>query len=533
MTTPAPAHARIEIWRDGNKEISDISEDVLEELTITRPILRNGISGAMIKIVNDDGSYTDAIKRFDDTKIFLWREGISEKEMFAGKIVATGGKGDIDLNKYTKTLTCEDYGQEMLAPPSIPFKKYSGEFGYNIIAYLVGLCPTISLDGADNGAAMMSIHELELKDSNVLTPITDLLKKGQDAFGNVGFMGYIDPDAKLHVFKKGAHSSSVDLTDKILRYTTKDDVHRVRNRQTVYGSQDKTLPTNSDLWCEYIDGKTAAERGWTATYGTPEFQQNGAHSGNHFVQVEWSATWGNKIKQSLPDVTSVDCSPWKRQAYKKLVFYLLLECDTKLENIGNCYVDIHAPDEWNYYRAYMNGAGGQKKIHKFKDWIEMEFPFEDPVDVDTSPTWQTKLGDPDLSNVQAVELYLSVNVTDKLKRVKIDGFYFADASFHYTANDTASQAKYGVRCGVPITDPSLKSNVECSYVADAELARLKEEVRTIDELVVEGDYNLEVGYLQTISLPIENIDEQFYITQLKHVMRYTKWETQIAVAKEV
>jgi len=544
MTTQ-PALARIETWRGEVEQIHDISQAVIDEMVIVHPLLPMGIGGVeTLRLLNPNGLYSDSIKEFDDIKVYLWREGGSENLRFAGKIMKPVFEGDFENNEFYLNLICEDVAQELLAPPALPQKKYIGATGKTILDYLVGLCGTVTLDATDNGAGMVSTHDVELNENGLYDAIIDICGKAQTSGEAIGFDAYTDPLGKLHVFARGTKTSAINLSGKIYRYIKSVDVHRVRNKLTVYGATKKTIPLSSvaglDAWCEQEASETPAQDGWI-TYQSSPFQPAGTLAwgttnrmiGNECVKIT-DVTRGFFIDQTFPNITSIDVRPWKRHNPTKLVFWIWLDYP-KSKNAGEDLLsDIRIVDgDGDWYGAWLNGLG-YKRLHKYKDYIKIELPFEDPVDIQTSPMWNRISGTPDLTNIVKVRLYIYLDGTVTLgtPTIKIDGFHFGGIHFSYTAEDSGSQTLYGVRCAKPIVDKKLTSDAECEKKAKEVLETLKNKVVMLENLRTEGD-NFIQGYKQAVQVTQDNIDGNFLIGQVKDIVRYTKWDSELTFIKEL
>jgi len=532
-----PAVALIEIWRGDPlvKQISDISEDVINEMIRTQPLFAEGVAGLTLKLDNQDAGLTGDIIEGDTIRVFLYRQGDASKKVFDGKVVKLGYEGDFDINDYYMRLVCEDHGEEALAPPSLPLKNYVNTGATTILNYLMGLLTRISLDATDNGSEMASSHDMELNEAGVYNALVELMGKAQTSGSAIGFDGYVDPSSKLHVFKRGNYTSSVSLTGKIYHYKKWRDTHRIRNKHTVYGAQEKTCPAILDAWCEQTASETPAQDGWTAfdtqspydpitiSWGTTE-----PVLGNEYITL--TPKRGTNIFQDLPSITSLDCTSWKRAAYKKLVFWIYVDYP-KSKNLAEeltARLSLYAPDENNYYISNLN-FGGYHLITSQKKFLQIELPFEDPCNVATSPVWQGKVGSPNWANVQKIKLYLWLDglVTLGTPTVKLDGFHFAEARYSYTANDPTSQGLYGTRCEKPSVDDNLKSDLECQLSAEEIIARLKDPITTIEKMLVEGDNSFVVGYKQPVVIAHDSIDANFLITQIRDIMHYTKWDTEL------
>ena len=87
------------------------------------------------------------------------------------------------------------------------------------------------------------------------TPVIDILRFISETADNNGVIGYdfrVAPDAKFEFFPRNSKTSSVSLTERIEQSEYSKDVHRVRNKASVYGVADKSVPADKDEWTESL-----------------------------------------------------------------------------------------------------------------------------------------------------------------------------------------------------------------------------------------------------------------------------------------
>jgi hypothetical protein len=97
--------------------------------------------------------------------------------------------------------------------------------------------------------------------------VWDLLLKiaaESDKQGVIGFDFRTMPDGKFEFFPRGTKTSPVSLTDKIESSEYWKEIIAVRNRVTIYGAQDKSVPLNKVAWTQSL---TPADGSWMATAG--------------------------------------------------------------------------------------------------------------------------------------------------------------------------------------------------------------------------------------------------------------------------
>ena len=87
------------------------------------------------------------------------------------------------------------------------------------------------------------------------TPVMDILQEIASSADKSGVIGYdfrVAPDGKFEFFPKNSKTSSVSLSERIESSEYSKDILRVRNRISVYGATDKSVPADKDLWTESL-----------------------------------------------------------------------------------------------------------------------------------------------------------------------------------------------------------------------------------------------------------------------------------------
>jgi len=94
------------------------------------------------------------------------------------------------------------------------------------------------------------------------TPVWDILKfiaGSADKNGVIGFDFRVAPDGKFEFFPRNSKTSPVSLSERIEVSEYRKDIHRVRNRITVYGVADKSVPSDKDWWTEGVTNHLEAD----------------------------------------------------------------------------------------------------------------------------------------------------------------------------------------------------------------------------------------------------------------------------------
>jgi len=311
----------------------------------------------------------------------------------------------------------------------------------------------------------------------------------------------------MHVFKRGKYTSGVSLAERIEHYKKEDDVHRVRNKIKVYGAAERAYPLDKDLWTE---SSTPADGSWASGTGTGSVSfdttQKIKGTGSIKLTVGGSDYYGRLIftlnagKEAncydVPDgYADVTFQIKLEDAYSGDITLLLeddagKQCNKQLKVKKNEWVLINAScgrgakDQWTYI---FDSAFNWKKVKKVD--ITCHFPA-----TGTGAFW-------------------------------VDNLFFNKRRFEGSAEDAASQAKYGVRWKEPIIDDSLKSDAECLKKAESFRDFLKEKVITLTDFEVEGDNGFNPGDKQLVTISNDNINEYFRILEIRHVVKGVNWST--------
>jgi hypothetical protein len=105
---------------------------------------------------------------------------------------------------------------------------------------------------------------LEYKDTPVMG-ILQAIAESADKQGAIGYDFRVAPDGKFEFFPKNTQTNNISLSERIESSEYTKDILRVRNRASVYGASDKSVPADKDAWTE---GLSPSDGTWTATSGT-------------------------------------------------------------------------------------------------------------------------------------------------------------------------------------------------------------------------------------------------------------------------
>jgi len=136
------------------------------------------------------------------------------------------------------------------------------------------------------------------------TPVIGILQYVAGSADKAGVIGYdfrVAPDGKFEFFPRNSKASSVSLTEKIEQSEYGREIHRVRNRVTVYGVADKSVPLDKDAWTESL---TPSDGAWTSTSGTVSFDTTVKVKGSGSFWVDGLFFGGRRYSTTQEDAGS-------------------------------------------------------------------------------------------------------------------------------------------------------------------------------------------------------------------------------------
>ncbi|NVM20587.1 MAG: hypothetical protein HWN68_02265 [Desulfobacterales bacterium] len=490
--------------------IDESKSDIVGQIEITLPLLTGGAAGLKCVIPNQNGEYTGKIGDFDRVLLYLWRKGASMKKIFGGTIHVPGSKGVGSSQEQYISIEGMGYAEEFFVPPQLVFKDYKATSGKVIIQDATELTNYVSKKFVDIDNDIATSHDVIFSETVPNAPIKEICANARTAAGVVGFDAYVDPAGNLHVFKRSKYTSTVDLSGKIANYTKKEDVHRIINKQKVYGAAEDSLPSDRDVWTESITD-------WSASEGSVVLDTFNKKVGTASIKGETGT--GTTVKFKLTKPIAIP-----KMGESKLFFYIFPATPGFLTANK---VRLLAPDVDNYFEAdclYPTWSIG---------WFLNSFLLgpkgEYDADINPQGPW-TKTGSPSWYNIQAIEWEASWQFSGYT--INIDGFYFYPKRYEASCEDPVSQAKYNVRTKEPIIDDSLTSNVECEAKAKSVVSFLKDKVITLSSFEVEGDNSFVQGDKQQVQIANDNIDDFFRILEIRHSVRGVDWKTFLSLSNE-
>ena len=355
-----------------------------------------------------------------------------------------------------------------------------------------------------------STHSVVFDEKKLITPIQEILENAKNPSGVQGFDMYETPNGCL----VGHLRNSLDFVSPIdplipESYVYKRDIHPIVNKQKVYGAKLKTYPSGPDDWFE-------ATTGWTLNKGALDTDAS-AKVGSYSLKITTSELDGGIYTGRITRTfSSIYCEPRLRRSYKKYRIYA-----KKGQSAGLLKVKILAPDTSNYFYEYYNMAT--------EAWQDK--PFEITLDlgeIDTGKMFAS--GSPDLKNVQGIEIQFQAGTATDY--ILIDCGYFAEAPYIGEAEDGTSQDIYGVKCGEPIIDEALMSDVECLARAQSIVKQLKDPVKSLENVITDGNEGLWPGQRQHIHGSNDGIDETFRIIEVEDRVQGCQWDAILTLDNE-
>lgn len=509
----------------GSLLVPDLGE-LVEKLTVTRPLLNQGIAGAKISVPNFAGAYNGLIKAQDAILIWLARSeanlGVPAYKVFGGRVVALTNRGE-RYGEFYVDLDCHGHAYELNIPPALLQKYYAGTNGRVIIEDALALCsyltkhPLASLWFDNTGSfgntddQINSTHNIVYDEELPITVIQEILEKAKNPAAVQGFDAYETPSGCV----VGHLRNSLDFVSPIASITPRsyqksEDLHRVRNKIKVYGKKGRP-------WSGSVskDGWTESASGWGSNQGTPETSTDTPNVGIGTVSIQINA--GTSTNANLYRTWASFSSKFSREKRKISFYFKALVAGANPYRIN---ILIYAPDINNCFRLF------DVKIPD-QEWHEYAY------DIGPGTIWESnKFGNPDWSNVSGIFITHQTSPAYPTSHIiRVDLLHFVD-TYSGSASDSSSQDICGVRCNEPEVDEALNSDAECQAKAESILATLKDPVITLSDVIVDGDHRYTPGDRQRVVVANDGLDAYFRIVQVKHSVQRTQWDTVLTLSNE-
>jgi hypothetical protein len=355
------------------------------------------------------------------------------------------------------------------------------------------------------------------------TPVFDILKyiaENADKAGVIGFDFRVEWDGKFAFFPKNSKTSPISLSERIEVSRYSKDIHRIRNKITVYGAAEKANPSDKDAWTETLDINDDTTDDWSSGTGTGSVSLDSADKivGSYSIRHTTSTPdyYGCAVL-TLPSGMEVDCNK-----YPSLTFQIKLESafngniGLELEDSAGMKVrreiGVSPNNKWNLQGFNV----GKKHSDEWTHSIFNSQPFN----------W---------SDVKKILWYCNFSGTGT-GAFWIDNLFFNRRRWEATQENSSSQSSYGLRELVEI-DEELHSDNECDLRAKALLDHLSDpaEFLTLRTTCLDyGTNRLLPGDKIHVTLPNENIDSDFRIISVEYrvIAREQTLEITLELGKE-
>ncbi len=326
------------------------------------------------------------------------------------------------------------------------------------------------------------------------TPVMDVLQEIASSADTAGAIGYdfrVAPDGKFEFFPKNSKTSQVSLSERIEGSEYSKDILRVRNRISVYGATDKSVPADKDQWTESL---SFDDGDWISTSGAVSLDAAFKVKGSASLKTSAQNLYYAACQLNLNSGKEVDTD-----LYPTLNLWLSREASFN----GNITLTLYDTDD--------NGAAHEITVGDEK-WFQTQIP----VGTANADVWQIPLQ----FNWHQVN---RLRVTCWFDGVGtgnfwVDNLFFGGCQYSSTQEDQASQNSIGLRELVEVNE-ELCSDIECESHAKALLANLKDpaETLTLQSTVIDyGTSPLLGGDKVHVTLPNEDIDGDFRVLSAEY-----------------
>jgi len=486
--------------------------DVVEDLTITKPVLSQGVSGAKLTIPNFAGAYNGQINKHDVIIIWLARSSVNLGEaaykVFGGRVVCPSYRAR-GYGAHYVDLDCHGHAYELINPPALLQKLYAGTNGRTIIEDAVAVCsylvkhPTAAKWFDNAGASgstddrINSTHECEYDEVKPKTVIDEISEKASNPAGVKGFDLVEMPSGVL----MGHLRNSLDFVSPIdsitpEQYRKSEDIHRIKTRNPVYGAKEKFCPINDD-WSESTDN-------WTGLSDTTiSLDASDKKRGNYSIKA--THVGDPPACYFYRTFPAIDCQ-WK---YKKLhVWY-------KPGAVAYA-IRLFAPNMDNRFERFY--------IVESAEWIEKNYDLGPKYEEATGYFGWKKVGSADWKNIQGIHFSCNQNVAH------VDDILFGPTRYYDLADPPTED--YGIRFAEPIIDDSLNSDAECLARSESLRDFLKDPVITLENIWVDGNHSYTPGDRQRVIVSNDNYDAYSRIIEVQHKVVGVTWDIILKLSNE-
>ena len=337
------------------------------------------------------------------------------------------------------------------------------------------------------------------------TPVFDILKyiaESADKAGVIGFDFRVEWDGKFAFFTKNSKTSSISLSERIEASRYSKDIHRIRNKITVYGAAEKANPSNKEAWTETLDINNDATNDWASGTGTGSVSLDSTEKivGSYGIKHTTSTPdyYGCAIL-TFPSGMEVDCNK-----YPSLTFQIKLEpafngnVGVELEDSAGMKarreIGVSPNNKWSLQTLAVGNRNSDQWTHN----VFNSQPFN----------W---------ASLKKILWYCSFSGTGT-GEFWIDNLFFNQKRWQATRENAASQSSYGLRELVEV-DEELHSDNECDLRAKALLDHLSDPAEFLTLQTTCLDYGTDrflPGDKIHVTLPNENVDSDFRVISVEY-----------------
>ena len=335
------------------------------------------------------------------------------------------------------------------------------------------------------------------------TPVFDILKFIAESADKLGVIGYdfrVAPDGKFEFFPRNSKTSAVSLSERLEVSEYRKDIHRVRNKATVYGAAEKANPSDRDAWTESL---TPTDGAWSS----------GTGSGNVSLDSTVKAVGSYSVKHTTSTPDYYGSAVFTLNAGKEVDAnkYPTLTFQVRLGANFNGTIIVWLYDTANK-SAYVNLANLKNDEKWYKQTIRCG-------NKNAEQTW-TYVED-GFNWTQIKKFRIDANfVGTNTGNFWVDNLFFNSRRWEAMQEDTVSQTAYGLR-ELAETDEELHSDNECTSRAKALLDFYKNptEYLTLRSDVIDyATTPILAGDKIWVTLPNENIDGYYRILSVEYAV---------------
>jgi hypothetical protein len=458
-------------------------------------------------IQNYDAKYTDQISVGDLIEVALSRTGESFVKVFKGRIDAVAKRAEATLRgpQHYLRLRGRDLGAELFN--RLVTKKYTNKEGSEIVKDVLASYTPLESVGVETTNSIYDEEEYENKSAwEIIKYIAETAK----TTGNVIGFDFKCEEGNLKFFPRNKYASSVSL-DGIIRLCEHETaIEQVRNKIYVFGAATKPYPLDRDAWTESL---TPDDGAWSSGGTTGEVSLDDTEKTVGSYCIKHTTNTPDYYGRAI--FTLNDGKEMNANLYPSISFQI------KEESAFSGGLSLILEDVNGNWAAKEFNIANNKKWH-FQSFMCGTKYAEEWQDIDI-PNFDWKK-----IKKLIFDAHFSGTGTGSFW---IDNLYFGRSRWSATAEDSTSQARYGLR-ELAIVDETLVSDDTCSKVAEAELNFRKDPAEFLRVTVI-GDPRLVAGETIHVVSPNENIDADYRIQAVDHYLNAEgEFETSLTLIAE-